>query len=391
MKILFVAQTILRRELGGPKVVIELCEAINKIGHEATVVGPEEINLYLQNHHVPTSNNYASNIKKYLLLISNNYDVIDVDANHLFEYLSVEKEPIPLIVARSVLFIPHLKKIKWPTRKTLKNYIGATLRNFLHGNLQKKEIEKFNKSIHNADLINVSNDKDVEILLTEGHSNEKIICLPYGIFDYKRKELNKLANISKKGNNIVFIGTFDFRKGCIDIPKIFEEIKRQIPDAQLTLLGAKGLFQKKKNMYSFFPKRLRKSVTIIPEYKESELPKLLENFKIGIFPSYLEGFGFSVIELMASGIPVVAYNAPGPSSILPPKYMVPSGDWKALSDKAIYLLSTKSTIENAQIELLKKSSDFDWNIIGHNTLALYKKHLLNKLNTVKKKNESERI
>lgn len=382
IKILFIAQDILKKELGGPKVVIELAEAINRIGHFATVVGPKEIERFLLQNFIPIEKTYASNINKYLQVVAENYDIIDVDANYLYDYQTIKGKGGPLIVTRSVLFIPHLQIIKWPQVKTYKNKIGEFIRKMRYGNLQELKIIRFYQSLKKADLINVSNHKDVEMLLSDGFPRDNIIQIPYGLSDAKRKSLNKLANLPKKGNKIAFIGTFDFRKGCLDIVKIFTEIKKQIPDAELSLLGTKGLFQTRKKVFSFFPKSLRNSVTVIPEFQESDLPELLKEFKVGLFPSYLEGFGFSVIELFSAGIPVIAYDAPGPSSILSDQFLVPPGDWISMAKKLIFYLKNDNERKQVQNYFIQSSGRYDWKDIAKATVEEYIKKLESRNNMI---------
>ncbi|MDN3688874.1 glycosyltransferase family 4 protein [Cyclobacterium jeungdonense] len=374
LKILFIAQFYLKKELGGPKVVIELAEAINEIGHKADVVGIQEVEDYLKNNNLNLKETYALNIKTYLESKIYDYDVVDVDANNLYEYKKETKEKKPLIVARSVLFIPHLNDIKWPYKINTLGLIKAYIKKFLYGDLQKKSIDNFYKSLNVADLINVSNYKDGELLISKNYSKERIIILPYGISDTKRFFLNQSSLVPKHRNKILFLGTFDYRKGCLDIPQIFSEIKKKIPNADLTLMGTKGLYQEDE-VLKFFPKSVKKFITIIPEFEESELPELLKDFRIAIFPSYLEGCPFSILELIAAGIPVIAYNSPGSSTILPNEFLVTPGDWKQIANKVSFYLKDSKSCEAAKAKLIERSKIFNWSIIATDTVNAYLKEL----------------
>lgn len=369
MKILFIAQSFLRRELGGPKVVIELAEAIRSQGHKVDVVGPEEVNLFLKKHGIRLQKCYASNINKFLSLQAEKYDVIDVDANHLYLFENTG-EAKPLIVARSVLFIPHFEKISIKQKKEMKTYFGDFLRK-----LKKKDrasdIKRFYRSLDIADIINVSNTMDVEFLIAKGYKKDQIICLPYGIMSDKRKVLQQNLPTFKRPNNFLFLGTFDFRKGCLDIPHIFYEIKRRIPDAHLTLLGVKGLFTTEQKILSFFPEELHASINIVMHFKEKDLPYYLQEVKVGFFPSYLEGFGFAVLEQMIAGIPVFAYDAPGPSDILPKDFLVPSGEWKALADKIVKVVESEEIYKENQNKLIHENQRYDWHEIAKATIEYY--------------------
>ncbi|MEK6481695.1 glycosyltransferase family 4 protein [Catalinimonas sp. 4WD22] len=380
LNILFIAQDSLKKELGGPKVVMELGEAISKLGHQVTVIDPIIIAEHLRKESIKVSNIWAENVKEYLLSIPEQYDIIDVDANFLYPLIRENKDKT-LIVARSVLLIPHLEDIKFPRRRTIKSIASELFRMILFGNPQKTKIARFYLSLDQADIISVSNHKDVLKLIQKGYPKDKIVNLPFGIEKKKKEAFHRIANEPRCSNKVAFIGTFDFRKGCIDIPKIFANVKEHIPDADLTLFGAKGLFQTEKKIYSFFPKYLRESVSVKLSFREEELPELLKKYKVGMFPSYLEGFGFSVIELCSAGIPVIAYDAPGPSSILSPEYLVSSGDWKSMAEKLIFYLRNEKKWSTAHREMIQLSEKYDWKLIGEQTVEIYSKKLKEKVNS----------
>jgi glycosyltransferase involved in cell wall biosynthesis len=381
MRILFIAQWDLKKELGGPKVVLEIAEAFNKLGAEAQVVGPREIASFLNVNFGPnqTKEQYSKNIATYLNQVAGNFDVIDVEMHYLGYYEKEIKSKRPLIIARSVLLGRHFDKIKFPSKNGLKEKIKSGIFNLLHGKLDEESDdvrkEKFYQLFTCADLINVSNHKDVEQLIEDGYAREKILQFPYGIHPEKREALRQIHNIEKDENNIVFLGTFDFRKGCLHIPKVFQKIKENVPDATLTLLGSKGLFQTTDKMYKFFPKELRSSVSIIPEFKTEALPNYLKKFKIAIFPSYIEGFPFSVTECISSGIPVIAYNAPGASSMLPDQLLVDIGDYENMADKAIELLRDEKLRRSFSKKLINDSVKYDWSLIARDTIQAYSEAL----------------
>ena len=80
---------------------------------------------------------------------------------------------------------------------------------------------------------------------------------------------------------------------------------------------------------------------ITSKFKPDQLPTLLKDVKVGIFTSYMEGFGYAVLEKLASGIPVVAYDVPGISDFLlqvDSSLLFEPGDINGLVDKVKYLL-----------------------------------------------------
>ena len=379
MRILFIAQTLLRRTLGGPKVVMELTEAVNKNGHFAEVVGPEEVEKFLHENKLSISKDYADNVKTYLDKVIHKYDVIDCDLNYLHRYLEDKKKNADaLIVARSVLLLAHLKNIKWPDGKSFIRRIVSRIKHFQQEKNIKDTITNSFLSVREADLVNVSNNKDKELLIKLGTDASKIVVLPYGIseVDYG---LYDIRNCNKDNSLICFLGTFDYRKGCLDIPKIFSEVKKSHPDVKLLLLGCGGLFRTEKEILQVFPVQTRSSIQIVLEYSREDLPKHLEKVSLGIFPSYLEGFGFSVIEMIAAGIPVIAYDSPGPSDILPGDYLVPPGDYIALAKKVVGLIENRDAYANAKSVLEHRSLRYQWPQIAQTTIGAYQQFLRTEL------------
>ena len=84
-------------------------------------------------------------------------------------------------------------------------------------------------------------------------------------------------------------------------------------------------------MRRYFPRRLWPRLEIYPRYDPNELPALLAGVSIGVFPSRVESFGYGVLEMLASSIPVIAFDAPGPNVMLTPEFLVPLGDTTTLA------------------------------------------------------------
>ena len=84
------------------------------------------------------------------------------------------------------------------------------------------------------------------------------------------------------------------------------------------------------------------SVQCLATYDPAELPRLLADCTVGLFPSYVEGFGLAVLEQLAAGIPTIAYDVPGPSQILHSKrdlLLTPVGDAKTIAERALQILN----------------------------------------------------
>jgi glycosyltransferase involved in cell wall biosynthesis len=369
MKALFVAQASLTKSLGGPKVIVELVEEMRLLGWECDMIGVQDTRTSQ-----PLSEPIYQCFRDYLLEHAHEYDVIDYDHSYL-PYPRETFDPRSLFVARSVLLMHHFQKIRIPKPFRIRTFV----KNLLLFNIDKRkqQLNYYNakKTIEYADLVNVSNYYDKEELVKNGIDSRKIVVMPYGISRSRRLLFDVISSDIPSSPIVVFVGTFDYRKGALDFPKIVSEIVKEIPNVKFKLLGAKGLFKTEQEIRRHFPKYYQKYIEIILRYDPNDLPNLLSSCSVGIFPSYIEGFGFGVLEMMASSLPVVAYNAPGPPEMLSNEYLVGLGDWHAMAEKVIRLLKDREKLSQGRRWAKSRSQDFNWNEIAKHTDELYTRAL----------------
>ena len=144
-----------------------------------------------------------------------------------------------------------------------------------------------------------------------------------------------------------------------------------VPNAKFRLIGTAGLFQSEAEVLAHFPSSLRPSIEVIPRFKPEDLPALLESCSAGVFPSYIEGFGFGVLEMLAAGLPVIAYDAPGPPDMLPREYLTPRGDVAATSKSLVDLLKDPVTLKQKRIEARERARSFTWKRAAQQTLDAF--------------------
>jgi len=116
-------------------------------------------------------------------------------------------------------------------------------------------------------------------------------------------------------------------------------------------------------------------VRCVTTYNPEELPALLAPCAVGLFPSYIEGFGLAVLEQVACGIPTVAYDVPGPREILKAQrgtLLVAEGDAKAMAERAVKILQMNPS-EYAQLsDQCRSIADrFRWEQIAIDTAREY--------------------
>lgn len=369
MKILLCSPIVPSKELGLAKVLIELLEELQELGWLCKLLSPTDICPEILSYTgIKYQQHYAEALKNYLQQNASKYDVIDYD--HLYlPYLRDKFSNSTLFVARSSLLVHHYENIPIPIPNNLRGKIG----NLIKGTSRKAMVESWIRyatfTIQEADLVNVSNSDDKAELVKRGIPTEKICVIPFGLSRSRRLLFDTVSSVPPVQPTIAFVGTFDPRKGSNDFPRIVEFISEAIPNVKFRLMGAR--YKIEKEVLRHFDQRLRNKIEIISNFQPEELPKLLATCSVGVFPSYLEGFGFGVLEMLAASIPVIAYNAPGPPMMLPPEYLVPKGDIKGMSNKVISLLHDQQKLSAARLWAKQQSQQFSWQHIAQITSETY--------------------
>ena len=234
-----------------------------------------------------------------------------MDYDH--EYLPYDRGEFPsgtLMVARSVLLHYHFSQIAIPQPRNFRAVAGRMKRTFLSRKQQIENRRRADKTGMEADLFLTLNSQDRDELVRVGYDGSKVCVVGLGFHPDRFTALAQANRELSDQRRIAFVGTFDYRKGCLDFPRIVDAVNRSGPKTVFRLIGTHGLFKNEAEVLAHFPARLRSVVEVIPRFAPEELPALLDQCAAGVFPSCIEGFGFGVLEMMAAGLPVVAYDAP---------------------------------------------------------------------------------
>jgi glycosyltransferase involved in cell wall biosynthesis len=226
-----------------------------------------------------------------------------------------------------------------------------------------------------ADLINVTNTYDVVTLTRYGQATDKIVVFPFGLFPERSAAFRPAPEAIPDPPVIAFVGSFDPRKGMVDLPPIAKTLIRTLPRARFKLMGTAGLIPTAGGVLNFFPRDVRSNVTVIPRFDPEDLPGLLADCTVAAFPSRLEGFPFAVLEMLAAGLPVVAYDVPGPPMMLPPELLVPRGDATAMAEQVMSLLADRQRLIDARRWARQRSQDFRWDDIVRRTAETYQQRI----------------
>ena len=180
------------------------------------------------------------------------------------------------------------------------------------------------------------------------------------------------------------------RKGSRDWPEIIRAILNVVPDARFAFLGT---ISDEQTVLRDLQLSSRASTRCVISYEPQELPNLIAECAVGLFPSYIEGFGISVIEQLAAGIPTVAYDVPGPGHIFgnDREFLVPAGDTRSLASRAIEILRmTEADYEALSAKSRDIAARFRWEQIAADTIREYEA-ALSQLRSVNQPHRAEGV
>lgn len=282
-----------------------------------------------------------------------------------------------------------LHNLPWFRRPSLKTVVTIhdLAFKFFPEYFTKKDLFKLNlladHAIRKADkIIAISDSTKKDILkLYPDVSVEKISVVHHGFnaqLFQKEIPLEDSARILKTYNLIpnsylLYIGAIQPRKNLEVLIESFEKIKASNPELKLVFAGEKAW------MWEGVAKRIEMSsvkddIIITGKIPFCDMPVLLKNANIFVFPSLYEGFGIPVLEAMASGVPVISAN----NSSLPEvggdaTLYFEGSDFNDLSLKIQSILDSPTM----RGELIKKGTErvkeFSWEKCAIRTLDVIKK------------------
>ncbi len=321
---------------------------------------------------------FAYRAARYIRRNAQRYDVIDA----LLETLPFSKKRLGfkgLLVGRSVgsyQFYQEFEAMarqRWPAKAK-----GKLAGRVFYGLLHRQAMRAVAKTTRLVDLLNVPNED--ELAASQGDRSPPVMVQPYGL---RPQETQALAAIAAAPPpelatepRISFLGMWSLRKGAKDWGEIVRRIRAEIPGARFRFLG---VMTDRNQVLQDLELPSQTGLEIVQEFEPSELPELLRDCAVGIFPSYIEGFGIGLIEQLAAGIPTVAYDVPGPRQILAAqreRLLVEAGDVESLVEKVLALLRmSNETYARQRAASQSIAGQYSWPVIAAETIRAYRKAL----------------
>jgi glycosyltransferase involved in cell wall biosynthesis len=190
--------------------------------------------------------------------------------------------------------------------------------------------------------------------------------------------LSLFSNVKSQTKNYdaIYFGRISKEKGICTLLEAWKIITRKLPYAKLVLVG--GIEQNMKHIYKNIIKRLGldQNVTFVGFVTDQQAVNLLSSSKIFILPSTEEGFGLTIIEAMAVGLPCIVSDLPAlQQNFHEVAIFVKPNDAEKLAESISELLSDSEKRKKLQEKGQRLAKQFSWEAVAKKELEVFKRVL----------------
>lgn len=268
---------------------------------------------------------------------------------HLFKTLKEGKKALKILNDKKKLMIEEIKnldcdfvlstRIEFAELLSLyapKHIITMTQE---HNHIDTpKYIKRVQKSFCNLDYLVVlgpGSNKNYSKWLKD-NKKIKIVEIP-NMVEVLSKEKSKLS-----GNTLIAVGRMHKIKAFDDLIKVFIEVKNEIKDVKLNLIGSGEEYENLKKQAKDLNINMPGMLT------SEEVKKYMLDSDIYVMTSLSECFPMVLLEASSVGLPLVSFDVPvGPKAIINDSkngYLIPNRDIDEMAKKIVYLLKNRETM-----------------------------------------------
>ncbi|MBM9500007.1 glycosyltransferase family 1 protein [Leptospira sp. 201903071] len=237
-----------------------------------------------------------------------------------------------------------------------------------------KLVERYLRNLHNKTKITLTPSKDVgEKLLEQRYDNVQIVSrgIDTDLFHPSKRDSNlrKEWGVSKDQLAVLYVGRIAAEKNIELSIQTFRKIQETNPNAKMVLVGEGPLKEslEKKNSDLIFA-GLKKG---------EELAKHFASGDLFLFPSMTETFGNVVLEAMASGIALVAYQYAAAGSYLEhgsSAFLPGLGKKQEFIDMSCFLSNQKGLRKKMASKARKKALNCTWEKVAASLENIYSEY-----------------
>ncbi len=193
-------------------------------------------------------------------------------------------------------------------------------------------------------------------LVSQGVAPEKILLNPYGV---DLKSFHPPSEPRSRGAlRFLFLGSVSARKG---VPLLLEAWRSLgLKDSELWVVGPTT--SKERTLIPELP-----GLKVLGKWPFEDLPNLLRQCDVLVFPSYCEGFALVLLEALASGMPIITTEATAGPDLIDEGvegFIIPSGDLEALRGSMQFFVDHPNQLADMSVAARRRAENFSWDSYG---------------------------
>jgi glycosyltransferase involved in cell wall biosynthesis len=214
---------------------------------------------------------------------------------------------------------------------------------------------------HKADIVIIDNSVLKNQLIERGFVEDKLLVTAMGT------EYPSTMKESVKKHDACFVGRLHPSKGIFDLTEIWQQVCETRPGSTLVMIGGGPERLRMRLKEVIKEKGLEESILISGYLPRQELDEALMSSRVFVFPSHEEGFGISILEAMAFGLPVVAYRLPHYEEIFGDVItLVGIGDICDFADRVLKLLNNEELRQENSEAGRNLAKSYSWQSVAAN-------------------------
>lgn len=238
--------------------------------------------------------------------------------------------------------------------------------------------------------------QNASLILTFSEYARMSVINDYGIDEKKvatvfaGANLEEIPSTLKKNYSnkmILFVGKDFYRKGGPTLIKVFNEVKKEVKDAEMIIVSESNLNfpSRLHTIFDFFGIRVSKPKINLPDTLiKAHVPyewliQLYKDASIFAMPSIQENFGHVFLEAMAYKMPCIGTTVDAMPEIIEDGrtgFLAPPNDYKQLADKLVLLLEDENLMKRMGEEGRKRVEKyFTWDLVVDRMTEQFEKSL----------------
>ncbi|HKN94498.1 MAG TPA: glycosyltransferase family 4 protein [Thermoleophilaceae bacterium] len=237
-----------------------------------------------------------------------------------------------------------------------------------HGGYRLWEVAR---SMRLSDRCVLLNEEEREYAAGElGIPRERLVVLPNGVDD-RFHAAAPAKPVDGGPVRLAFVGSWIPRKGTATLARALERLSANGVEFRLSVLGCGDESAARADLPSSH------SISILPAYRNEELPSLLAGHELLLFPSRSEGASVALLEAMACGLAPIATSVGAAPEVITGEngVLVDVGDADALADNVARLAADRGALNQMRRAAQATAGGYRWHDIAQRTVRLYEQAL----------------